>query len=338
MRTGFLAILVLALLAISSATSIAASSKGGGGSCAGKSIFFQNISDNIRHQLHFFLLAACVLIVDLVEKIAVQEAGGSVSKAFDYLCGNFQGSLSWLAGICDSLTGILAIPIQLALEVGEIPDNTCKTGGLAFLKMCTADDAQCQLFHSPVHSRLSHYSAVAPDAKDARIAAHLRMFGALLGERVSTPVVNHRPLVDDDQDAFSTAPTLRGYHWRGRDCNDQDGSVYPGRAVNAEGSSVDHNCNGISGTDPQTQQAYEDELCSGPNQPRGTIIIGDSAAAHFSLPPKYLMPDNQNSSSVYLDLLPLLEDEADYPHCSWSTGFANESTGSYLTQCESLEC
>lgn len=72
--------------------------------------------------------AVCTLIVDLVQKIAVSQANGNCTKAFDYICGNFQGNLAFLAPICDTLTGLLSIPIQLALDVGEIPDTTCQTG------------------------------------------------------------------------------------------------------------------------------------------------------------------------------------------------------------------
>jgi acyloxyacyl hydrolase len=54
-------------------------------------------------------------------------------------------------------------------------------------------------------------------------------------------------------------------------------------------------------------------------------LAGDSASAHFGIPAKYLMPDNQNSSSVYENLLPFIEDEADWPQCSWSTAFANDT-------------
>jgi hypothetical protein len=32
------------------------------------------------------------------------------------------------------------------------------------------------------------------------------------------PVANHLPLIDFDGDRFSTIPTLRGTHWRGRVC------------------------------------------------------------------------------------------------------------------------
>lgn len=71
-------------------------------------------------------------------------------------------------------------------------------------------------------------------------------------------------------------PLLRGSNWRGRDCNDNDATVYPGRSLTAYGPEVDHNCNGISGLDQRGGliQSYEDEFCGGDFAPRGTIVLG----------------------------------------------------------------
>jgi acyloxyacyl hydrolase len=225
-------------------------------------------------------------VVDLVQKIAVQEAQGSVKQALDYLCGNFNApGESALKKICDGAAVLIAIPIQAALDKKEIPDTTCQTGTLAFLKMCTPDQFTCQLFPSPVHERVQHFSLSASQDTSplhtrsllmSRTRAQLTMFSVLMGAKMKLPggdIQHHRPLIDLDGDLFSPTPTLRGWHWRGRDCNDGDKTIYPGRAQNNYGPSVDHNCNGISGLD-QTQRSYEEEFCGGPNAPRGTIVLG----------------------------------------------------------------
>ena len=115
---------------------------------------------------------------------------------------------------------------------------------------------------------------------------------------------------------------LRGADWRGRDCNDTRADVYPGRLdLGAGPADVDSNCNGIVGTDPVSQRPYEELFCSGANAPMGVAILGDSAAAHFHLPPQYV-------NAVTFDLSGLLElagNEADWPQCSWSTGFREPS-------------
>lgn len=46
---------------------------------------------------------------------------------------------------------------------------------------------------------------------------------------------------------------------------------------------MDHDCNGIFGTDVKKQKSYENLFCS--NSKRfGVAVIGDSAGAHFSIP------------------------------------------------------
>jgi len=64
-------------------------------------------------------------------------------------------------------------------------------------------------------------------------------------------VNSHKPIFDFDGDLFSNVEVLRGSFWRGKDCNDGDNTIYPGRKVSTAPPSVDHNCNGIFGVDQQ---------------------------------------------------------------------------------------
>jgi hypothetical protein len=102
---------------------------------------------------------------------------------------------------------------------------------------------------------------------------------------------DHLPTVDHDGDDHAGDPLagpflvdhFRGASWRGRDCNDSDGDVYPGRLAVAAGAAaerrgIDANCNGISGVDPSSGSSWEELYCSGPNAPMGLAIVGDSAA------------------------------------------------------------
>ena len=136
------------------------------------------------------------------------------------------------------------------------------------------------------------------------------------------------PLSDRDDDAFSTTANrgLRGSHWRGADCNDRDASVYPGRKARAEGvargavaAHDDHDCNGISGSN--ASGSFEAQLCDGFER-RGLIHIGDSATAHFHLPPSWLTAtgwDGVNNGFANA------QDELDWPQCAWGTGYKNAS-------------
>lgn len=59
----------------------------------------------------------------------------------------------------------------------------------------------------------------------------------------------------------------------------------------------------------------------------GSITIGDSAGAHFSLPPKYLDGAMWNNET-FSDFIPKLENEFDIPQKSPGTGFKEDINGS----------
>jgi acyloxyacyl hydrolase len=54
----------------------------------------------------------------------------------------------------------------------------------------------------------------------------------------------------------------------------------------------------------------------------GVAILGDSATAHFRIPPSYLIAKNL-SLSTFSRLIPNLENELDFPMVSWSTGHSD---------------
>jgi len=56
-------------------------------------------------------------------------------------------------------------------------------------------------------------------------------------------------VVDFDGDRFSDLKTFRGTHWRGKDCDDLNKNIYPGRKSWDNGKGEDFNCNGIQGID-----------------------------------------------------------------------------------------
>jgi len=115
-------------------------------------------------------------------------------------------------------------------------------------------------------------------------------------------------LVDFDGDLYSPVFIWRGSAWRGRDCDDIDPNVYPGR--NVGNHYYDHNCNGIYGGNSSGN--YEDLFCAGSGQ-MGIGILGDSTGAHFGVPIAPLATPSQWVTAIEL--------EFDAPHCSWATGF-----------------
>ena len=134
-----------------------------------------------------------------------------------------------------------------------------------------------------------------------------------LTTRVHPPTSPTLPDVDGDRFSGERAE-LRGYHWRGRDCDATNPFIYPGRSSRAAASEeVDHDCNGISGVDEGTGESYEEMLCAGTDR-RGIAIIGDSATAHFHVPPSWLTAAGWSKDEVFSSAsLSLAEDELDMP-------------------------
>jgi len=133
---------------------------------------------------------------------------------------------------------------------------------------------------------------------------------------------NHTPPIDIDGDDFSQlSGELRGYNWRGRDCNDNNAKVYPGRKSDPfSGNGLDYNCNGISGHDPATRQPYKDVLCADSGQ-MGVVVMGDSAGAHAEIPRAWIDATMWNSTT-FKEILTVAANEVDLPHMSGYTGYA----------------
>jgi len=47
--------------------------------------------------------------------------------------------------------------------------------------------------------------------------------------------------------------------------------------------------------DPNSGIPFEDIYCSNETTTRGMMILGDSAGAHFHIPPEYLMAETLNA-------------------------------------------
>ena len=128
-------------------------------------------------------------------------------------------------------------------------------------------------------------------------------------QKLETTFNSHVPLEDLDNDTFSTIKEFRGTSWRGRDCNDLDSNVRPGTRSDGRNPGTDWNCNGIYGTDANGN-SWEDELCKGTKQ-YGVAWLGDSAGAHFHIPPSFF-----NASAIvddtFHDLVEILANEFDW--------------------------
>jgi acyloxyacyl hydrolase len=271
--------------------------------------------------------AACTLVVGLVEQ-AAQIHNRTLTEEAEALCGYLP---DWAAKVCVDIFAIIGpIVFPIIVDSGSA-DVACN-----IIELCKNETAVCRLFPLPKAARteeeylglLESYKAKRTSQvpkidvvqmvcdRSPRLCKLLKNF---LG--ITSAGEPHLPLFDLDGDRFSDYAELRGYDWRGKDCNDLDKNVFPGR-LSADDLS-DNNCNGIAGIDTSTFKSYESEWCDNTGAV-GIAMLGDSATAHFRIPTDFLTASQWNHSTFEC-LVPLLENEGDWPMLSWGTGHVNTS-------------
>eukprot|EP00118_Oscarella_pearsei_P007979 m.40143 g.40143 ORF g.40143 m.40143 type:complete len:584 (+) comp32911_c0_seq2:344-2095(+) len=155
-----------------------------------------------------------------------------------------------------------------------------------------------------------------------------------------TPSKTKLPSSSSDKDGDHFSPintTYRGSFWHGKDCDDSRADVHPGAIpVNGDISS-DSNCNGIHGKFPdESGRSLEDVYCNDSlSKSMGIIALGDSAMAHFHIPPEWFdvkRMDNESFDSLRMSI----KNEFDWPMLSMSTGYMNSSWKSIRTPTKSI--
>lgn len=294
--------------------------------------------------------AGCTIVTGLAEQLTALY-NISVSESLARLCAFLPAGFRQA---CDALVEAYGPEVIALLEKRETPDVVCLAVGLC--KTETGDDV-CHLFPLPPHYHHPSGGAGHGEGEEeeeggllsrhvsraARLAARVRSeqarakpskrrfeFPDLCNITLVKPICDlverfgkdHLPVDDLDGDFFSDVQTFRGDDWRGKDCDDADGNVYPGRRT-TDDALVDTNCNGIFGRDPDSGQTYEALWCNGTGQ-TGTVLLGDSVGAHFHIPPAWLT-SRDLSVDVFKDLFFVLENEFDWPMMSSETGFTNST-------------
>ena len=202
------------------------------------------------------------------------------------------------------------------LENNESPDKICQ-----HFKFCT--DPTCLLYPNHKTSGRKYFSK---SAAQSGTEPWWKKILDILMEPFVKMAKDHLPLIDPDHDGFADTFSMRGSAWRGKDCDNTNSQIYPGRRVGNDGDATsDHNCNGIYGVEPQTQKTYEELFCSGTFR-RGVAVLGDSGSAHFRVPQQLVMKGGINKKN-YQHILGLIQNEADWPQLSTVTGHMNDTTG-----------
>ena len=267
--------------------------------------------------------AGCSIVVGLVEQLAVLY-NASVSEALEMFCSFLPGGFRVA---CDALVEEYGPAVIKLLEAAETPDVVCY--GIGLCKRETKE--MCHLFPLPkAYRKPEVMKYVIDDVMRRAEAVKGRVFA--FPDLCKLPLVDeickiidrfgddHLPIDDVDGDYFSDLPTFRGTSWRGKDCDDFDAKVYPGR-YSTDDAIIDSNCNGVYGVEPASGMTYESLWCKGTKQ-MGTVVLGDSVGAHFHIPPQYLT-SRDLSVDVFKDISFILENEFDWPMLSASTAFTN---------------
>lgn len=270
--------------------------------------------------------AACVFIVGLAEQLT-EIYNESIAQSFDRLCGYLPGQE--LQDVCKILVDEFAPGIIRLIEQKETPEVACYG-----VKACKHQTAEvCRLFTPQAHKPfLTNPANRVKRAIQVAFAARNRSYK--FPDLCKIPIIkqicdiidrwgeDHLPADDLDGDYFSDLKTMRGTFWRGKDCDDLNKNIHPGRRT-TDDSVFDTNCNGIYGIDTSTGHTYESQWCSHTPQ-MGIVIMGDSASAHFHIPPDYCTA-TRLSVETFQNLPMILEDEFDWPMLSAATGYMNDT-------------
>ncbi|KAM9308247.1 acyloxyacyl hydrolase [Gastrophryne carolinensis] len=272
----------------------------------------------------------CVLLVSVVEQFA-QIHNSSSETAMDLLC-QYLPEKEGIRGVCTLIVELFGPDLLKLLSNKFNADVICHA-----MKICVTEPKQpvCHLYKKPKTGLKKSIRQAEILIKMSDYMRNQEIVSKVLFNLCSLPMLRHicdaidsaEPAEDFDRDHFSEFPSLRGYHWRGRDCNDIDKSVYPGRRPKDWDVLYDSNCNGISGFDPEDGIPYEKKFCDG-SETRGVIILGDSAAAHFHIPPEWITA-SQISKDAFSNMVLSLSNELDWPQFSMVTGFQNSTIGGW---------
>ncbi|XP_054427332.1 acyloxyacyl hydrolase [Pteronotus mesoamericanus] len=270
----------------------------------------------------------CVIAVSVIEQLA-QVHNSTVQASMERLC-SFLPEKLFLKDTCYLVIRTLGPDIIKLLDADMNADVVCHA-----LEFCQPEPGQalCHLYPLPKETWEFTLEKARQIVKKPRTPKYSRSssdicslpFLTKICQEIKSSIENSVPFRDVDSDKYSAFPTLRGYHWRGRDCNDSNERTYPGRRPDNWDAHQDSNCNGIWGIDPKDGIPYEKKFCEG-SQPRGIILLGDSAGAHFHIPPEWITA-SQMSLKSFFSLPEALTDELDWPQLSGVTGFLNSTRG-----------
>eukprot|EP01084_Bolivina_argentea_P110558 197377_1 len=236
-------------------------------------------------------------------------------KAFERFCSYFTQDI--LHDACDAARLLYGPSIAHYLDLGYNPDETCFA-----LNWCNDKDGpMCRLFPPYNKNEIIKQEALNNDITSEPTICNITEFKPIC-DVIERWGDDHYPVDDIDGDRFSDKNTMRGTNWRGKDCDDISKDIYPGRISMESDRFIDSNCNGIKGVNNKSIP-YEDIFCKS-SQQFGIAVWGDSAGAHFHLPPEWMNVTEMNQN-VFEQAYYVLLDELDWPMLSATSAFYNNT-------------
>lgn len=270
--------------------------------------------------------ATCTVVMGLMEQSSVIH-NETIAASLERMCNYLPDKFHVACKLAVEFVGPIIIDI---FTVSVTPDVVCHT-----LDVCYSDSGGKYLCHLFPYPDEFIFRTSLKKAR-RRLNQHLKKKNLTkLPDLCSWPGIKelceflidifsyHEPGVDEDKDSFSVLPELRGTAWRGRDCRDNDASVYPGKRPTDGDIKTDSNCNGIHGVNPDTGKPFEEELCGDSGQ-LGVIVLGDSASAHFHAPAEWFTAKDL-TKAILSNLTYVVENEGDWPDLSYFTGYRNST-------------
>uniref|UniRef100_A0A8D0PN29 Saposin B-type domain-containing protein n=1 Tax=Sus scrofa TaxID=9823 RepID=A0A8D0PN29_PIG len=270
----------------------------------------------------------------MIEQL-VQVHNSTVQTSMERLCSYLPEKL-FLKTTCYVVVRMFGPDIIKLLEAKLNADVVCHT-----LKFCKQDPGQplCHLYPLPKEAWKFTLTKARQIVKKSPTLTYSRSdsdicslpFLAKICQKIKLAIENSLPFKDTDSDKYSVFPTLRGYHWRGRDCNDNDKMPFGKDCRYISHIYIQFKITAnliislLKGVDPKDGIPYEKKFCEG-SQPRGIILLGDSAGAHFHIPPEWITA-SQMSLKSFFNLPAALTDELNWPQLSGATGFLNSTSG-----------
>ncbi|KAM3822120.1 acyloxyacyl hydrolase [Vipera latastei] len=211
---------------------------------------------------HRFACIGCVSVVSIIQQLS-QVHNSTVKATLERFC-TYLPETFHLQGICFLLAEIYGPKIIKLVETKMNADVICHSIHVCIKK---AGQPYCHLYPPPKEGfniaikKLEGMFTTRSQKYMHELSFICKLpFMRNLCRKIEFFVKNQLPFVDLDGDKFSTYQNLRGYYWRGQDCNDRNAAVYPGRRPEAWDAKEDSNCNGISKTYSNILEVISNEI------------------------------------------------------------------------------